>query len=66
MAEIDCDNDTIDRVVALPGEAREDRDQRGQFCIEVEAIVFVTGFDAMTGSLAAIDIRGPPVRTRRR
>lgn len=33
MVEIDCDNDTIDRVVALPGEAREDRDDRGQFCI---------------------------------
>jgi hypothetical protein len=31
--EIDCDNDAIDRIVALPGEAREDRDDRGQFCI---------------------------------
>jgi hypothetical protein len=29
MVEIDCDNDAIDRIVALPGEAREDRDDRG-------------------------------------
>jgi hypothetical protein len=33
MVEIDCDNDQIDRIVALPGEAREGRDDRGHFCI---------------------------------
>ncbi|MEU7144745.1 NAD(P)/FAD-dependent oxidoreductase [Nocardia sp. NPDC046473] len=32
---------------------------------EVDAIVFATGFDAMTGSLAAIDIRGRSGRTLR-
>jgi hypothetical protein len=39
MVEIDCDNDTIKRIVALPGEAREDRDDRGQFCIYDENFV---------------------------
>jgi hypothetical protein len=39
MVEIDCDNDAIDRVVALVGEAREDRDDRGQFCIYDENFV---------------------------
>ncbi|ATY17189.1 hypothetical protein CU254_42220 (plasmid) [Amycolatopsis sp. AA4] len=39
MVEIDCDNDAIDRIVALPGEAREDRDDRGQFCIYDENFI---------------------------
>jgi hypothetical protein len=39
MVEIDCDNDAIGRVVALTGEAREDRDDRGQFCIYDETFV---------------------------
>ncbi|MEV0088601.1 hypothetical protein [Saccharopolyspora sp. NPDC050642] len=34
MVEIDCDD-----VVALTGEAREDRDDRGQFCIYAENFV---------------------------
>jgi hypothetical protein len=39
MVEIDCDNDAVGRAVALTGEAREDRDDRGQFCIYDENFV---------------------------
>jgi len=33
MVEIDCDDDRIGRIVALPEEARPDRDDLGQFCV---------------------------------
>lgn len=39
MVGIDCDNDELTRVVVLPGEAREDRDDLGHFCIYDENFV---------------------------
>ncbi len=33
MVEVDCGDDTVTRVVTLPEEIREDRDDRGHFCV---------------------------------
>ncbi len=39
MVKIDCEADEITCLVALPGEAREDRDDGGHFCIYDENFV---------------------------
>lgn len=39
MVEVDCDSDEITRVVTLPEEIREDRDDRGHFCVYDEKFV---------------------------
>jgi hypothetical protein len=39
MVEVDCDSDEIARVVTLPEEIREDRDDRGHFCVYDEKFV---------------------------
>lgn len=39
MVEVDCDDDEITRIVALPEEAREDRDDRGHFLVYDERFV---------------------------
>jgi hypothetical protein len=39
MVEVDCDSDQIARVVTLPEEIREDRDDMGHFCVYDERFV---------------------------
>ena len=39
MVEVDCDNDNVTRIVALPDEAREDRDDSGHFLFYDEKFV---------------------------
>ncbi|MGB6162553.1 MAG: hypothetical protein WCF33_01155 [Pseudonocardiaceae bacterium] len=39
MVEVDCDSDEITRVVTLPEEIREDRDDMGHFCVYDEKFV---------------------------
>jgi hypothetical protein len=39
MVEVDCDSDEIARVVTLPEEIREDRDDMGHFCVYDEKFV---------------------------
>ncbi|NQU37045.1 MAG: hypothetical protein HQ526_05535 [Actinobacteria bacterium] len=39
MVEVDCEDDEITRVVTLPEEIREDRDDRGHFLIYDEPFV---------------------------
>ncbi len=45
MVEIDCDEDEILRVVTLPEEVRQDRDDRGHFLIYDERFVRRHGDD---------------------
>lgn len=39
MVEVDCDDDTVTRVVTLPEEIREDRDDLGHFCVYDEKFI---------------------------
>jgi hypothetical protein len=39
IVEVDCDSDEIARVVTLPEEIREDRDDMGHFCVYDEKFV---------------------------
>lgn len=39
MVEVNCDDDTMTRVVTLPAEIREDRDDLGHFCVYDEKFI---------------------------
>jgi hypothetical protein len=39
MVEVDCDDDTVTPVVTLPEEIRDDRDDRGHFCVYDEKFI---------------------------
>ena len=39
MVQVDCGSDEITRVVTLPEEIREDRDDMGHFCVYDEAFI---------------------------
>lgn len=39
MVEVDCDDDTVTRVITLPEEIREDRDDLGHFCVYDEKFI---------------------------
>ncbi|MFC9280887.1 hypothetical protein [Streptomyces collinus] len=57
MVEVDCEDDKVTRVVSLPGEIREDRDDRGHFLVYDDK--FVRRHDDESPQLEAVSAARP-------
>jgi hypothetical protein len=64
MVEVDCDDDTVIRVVTLPEEIREDRDDLGHFCVYDEEFIRRHDDDQPQNPGHTITARKPTLRTQ--